>query len=315
MTNTSLCWKSKHILDIENLSVEEIETIMEATDRFFVSITKEDYKSEILRGKKVLLLFYENSTRTRCSFELAAKNLGAEVVNIEVATSAVKKGETLVDTIDNLVAMGINAVVIRHSASGIHHQVARTLRKQIAVLNAGDGNHAHPTQALLDFHTMRRHAGDVKGKKIVIGGDILHSRVARSNIVLLNKFGADVHLLAPPTLLPKDVEKMGVTCHHNIDEGITDADIIMMLRIQLERQKGALFPPGEFVKLFGLTREKVEKYAKPDALIMHPGPMNRGIEITSDMADDPEQSVILDQVTSGVAVRMALLALTINGGV
>lgn len=315
MTNTSLCWKSKHILDIESLSVEEIETIMEATDRFFVSITKEDYKCELLRGKKVLLLFYENSTRTRCSFELAAKNLGAEVVNIEVATSAVKKGETLVDTIDNLVAMGVNAVVIRHSASGVHHQVAKTLRKQISVLNAGDGNHAHPSQALLDYHTMRRHLGDLRGKKIVIGGDILHSRVARSNIVLLNKVGADVHLAGPPTLLPRDVERMGATCHYNFNEAIKDADAVMMLRIQLERQKGAIFPTGEYTKLFGLSREKLAKYAKPGALIMHPGPMNREVEITSDMADDPQQSVILDQVTSGVAVRMALLALTINGGV
>lgn len=315
MVVANICFKGRHILDIESLSVEEINSIMELSNLYYSSIKKENFKCGLLRTKKVLLLFYENSTRTRCSFELAAKNLGAEIVNIEVATSAVKKGETLVDTIDNLVAMGIDAVVVRHSAAGVLHQVAKTMRKSVSLLNAGDGNHAHPSQALLDYHTMLRHIGDVKGKKITIVGDILHSRVARSNIVLLNKFGANVHVVGPQTLLPVDIERMGVTRHHNFEEGIIDSDVIMMLRVQLERQKGALFPPGEYSKLYCLTREKLEKFAKPETIVMHPGPMNRTVEIASDVADDPHLSVILDQVTSGVAVRMALLTLTINGGV
>lgn len=308
-------WERKHILDIESLSIEEINKIMETTDRFFDFINNPVSKTNLLEGKVVLVLFYENSTRTRCSFELAAKKLGADVLNIAVATSAVKKGETLADTVDNLVAMKTDAVVVRHTAPGVCHQLARALRKEITVLNAGDGNHEHPSQALLDYHTMLRHTGNVKGKKIAICGDILHSRVARSNIYLLNKFGADVHVCGPTTLLPLDIDKLGVTKHHSMSTAIKDADIIMMLRIQLERQKGGLFPSiGEFVELYGLTREKLNKYAKPGAFIMHPGPMNRAVEIASDVADDPEYSLILDQVTSGIAVRMALLSLTLTGG-
>jgi aspartate carbamoyltransferase catalytic subunit len=312
---SSVKWQKKHILDIENLSVEEIQTIMETADRFFYLMEQPVPKANVLKGKTVLLMFYENSTRTSCSFELAAKNLGAEVVKISVATSAVKKGETLADTVDNLVAMGTDAVVVRHSASGVCHQLAKALQKEITVLNAGDGNHEHPSQALLDFHTMRRHLGDVRGKKIVIAGDILHSRVARSNIQLLTKFGADVHLVGPSTLLPPEVEKLGVTKHYSLEEGIANADLIMMLRIQLERQKGGIFPSiGEYSKLWGLTDDKIKRFAKPGVFIMHPGPMNRAIEIASDVADNPDYSLILDQVTSGVAVRMALLSLTLTGG-
>jgi aspartate carbamoyltransferase catalytic subunit len=312
---SNLNWTRKHIVDIESLSVEEILTIMETTDSFFNLLQQPVSKVPLLEGKVVLLLFYENSTRTSCSFELAAKNLGAEVVKISVATSAVKKGETLADTVDNLVAMGTDAVVIRHSASGIHHQLIRALRKEITVMNAGDGNHEHPSQALLDFHTMRRYLGDIKDKKITIAGDILHSRVARSNIHLLNKFGADVHVVGPSTLLPMGIEEMGVTRHYCLDEAIKDSDLIMMLRIQLERQKGGIFPSiGEYNKLWGLTDLKIKKNAKPGCYIMHPGPMNRGVEIASDVADNPEYSIILDQVTSGVAVRMALLSLTLTGG-
>lgn len=308
-------WERKHIVDIGNLSVKEIEIIMDLTDRFFVGLKQSKIEEPILKGKKLLTLFYENSTRTRCSFELAAKNLGAEVIDVSVATSAVKKGETLADTVDNLVAMGVDAVVVRHSSSGICDQLARSLTKEIPVLNAGDGLHEHPSQGLLDFHTMRRALKDVKGKKITIVGDILHSRVAHSNISLLNKFGADVHIVGPSTLLPMGIEKMGVTKHHFLEPGIQDADLIMMLRMQLERQKDGIIPSlGEYVKLYGLTREKLERYCKPDVFIMHPGPMNRAIEITSDLADDPKCSLILDQVTSGVAVRMALLTLTLTGG-
>ncbi|MEW5821099.1 MAG: aspartate carbamoyltransferase catalytic subunit [Cyanobacteriota bacterium] len=308
-------WKKNHILDIESLSVGEIHEIMKTTDSFFKLLQSPQSKVPLLNGKVVLSLFYENSTRTRCSFELAAKKLGADTLDISVATSAVKKGETLVDTVDNIVAMGADAVIIRHSASGICHQLAKALRKDIAVLNAGDGINEHPSQGLLDFHTMKRYVKDVKGKKITIVGDILHSRVAHSNIVLLNKFGADVHIVGPSTLLPSNVEKLGVTKHHTLEPAIENADIIMMLRMQLERQKSGIIPSlGEYINLYGLNREKLEKYTKPGVLIMHPGPMNRSVEITSDLADDPNYSIILDQVTSGVAVRMALLSLTITGG-
>lgn len=308
-------WNRKHILDIESLSVDEIHKIMETTDSFFSLLQNPTSKVPLLTGKVVLTLFYENSTRTRCSFELAAKKLGADTIDISVATSAVKKGETIADTVDNLVAMGTNAVIVRHSASGICHQLARALRDEITVLNAGDGINEHPSQGLLDFHTMRRYIGDVRGKKITIVGDILHSRVAHSNITLLNKFGADVHIVGPSTLLPANVEMMGVTKHHTLEPAIDGADLVMMLRMQLERQKSGIIPSlGEYISLYGLTREKLNKYAKPGVYVMHPGPMNRAVEITSDLADDPDCSIILDQVTSGVAVRMALLSLTLTGG-
>ncbi|MGD9580478.1 MAG: aspartate carbamoyltransferase catalytic subunit [Vampirovibrionia bacterium] len=308
-------WNRKHIVDIGNLSVKEIEIIMDLTDRFFVGLEQSKIEEPILKGKKVLTLFYENSTRTRCSFELAAKNLGAETIDISVATSAVKKGETLADTVDNLVAMGVDAVVVRHSSSGICEQLARTLFKEIPVLNAGDGLHEHPSQGLLDFYTMRKALKDIKGKKITIVGDILHSRVAHSNISLLNKFGADVHIVGPSTLLPFGIEKMGVTKHHFLEPAIENADLIMMLRMQLERQKAGIIPSlGEYINLYGLTRDKMQQYCKPGVFVMHPGPMNRAVEISSDLADDPKCSLILDQVKSGVAVRMALLTLTLKGG-
>ena len=311
----NLYWQKKHILDIENLSVEEIKTIIDTTDRFFNVLKQPVSKVPLLKGKTVLLLFYENSTRTRCSFELAAKNLGADVVNISVATSAVKKGETLADTVDNLVAMGTDAVVIRHSASGVCHQLAKALKKEISILNAGDGNHAHPSQALLDYYTMRQAIKDVRNKKITIVGDIFHSRVARSNIQLLTKLGADVHVVGPSTLIPINIDKMGVTSHHKIEPALEGADIVMGLRIQLERQKTGPFPSlGEYTRLYGLTTERIKQLAKPDVFIMHPGPMNRGVEITSEVADNTDNSLILDQVTSGVAVRMALLSLTLTGG-
>lgn len=307
-------WKGKHILDIESMSVDEINTITSESEKFFQILKGSNSKLNLLNGKVVLLLFYENSTRTRCSFETAAKKLGADILNISVETSAVKKGETLADTVDNVAAIGANAAVIRHSSSGICHQLIKAKQKEISILNAGDGNHEHPSQALLDYFTMKQHIQDLKGKKIAIVGDIYHSRVARSNIHLLNKVGADVHVAGPSTLLPVDIDKLNVTKHFKIETALDGADVVMMLRIQLERQKSGIFPSiGEYSKLYALTSERVKKYTKPETLIMHPGPMNRTVEITSEVADC-ERSLILDQVTSGVAVRMALLSLTLTGG-
>jgi aspartate carbamoyltransferase catalytic subunit len=300
----------KDILGIRELSVEEINLILETADSFIEVSTREIKKVPTLRGKTVINLFYEASTRTRTSFEIAGKRLSADTVNISASTSSVVKGETLIDTAKNLEAMNPDIIVIRHSAAGAPHMLARLLRQSI--INAGDGAHEHPTQALLDMMTIRAKKGRIAGLKVAIVGDIAHSRVARSNIHGLTKMGAAVFLAGPATMIPREIEKMGVVAYTRIEEAIRDADIIMMLRIQTEREKQNIFPSlREYAQHFSLNRRNIG-LARKDVLIMHPGPMNRGVEISPDLADGPH-SIILDQVTNGVAVRMALLYLLTGG--
>ena len=300
----------KDILGIQELSVAEVELILETAESFKEVSTREIKKVPTLRGKTVINLFFEASTRTRTSFEIAAKRLSADTINISASSSSVVKGETLIDTAKNLEAMNPDCIIIRHSASGAPHLLARLMR--VPVINAGDGAHEHPTQALLDLFTVREKKGRVAGLKVAIVGDILHSRVARSNIYGFTKMGAEVDLVGPQTMMPAEVERMGVRWHTRLSEVIPQADVIMMLRIQLERQGGGFFPTlREYSRFFGLNLE-VLKAAKPVVLIMHPGPMNRGVEISPEVADGPF-SVILDQVTNGVAVRMALLYLLVGG--
>ena len=300
----------KDILGIQELSVAEIELILETADSFIEVSTREIKKVPTLRGKTVINLFYEASTRTRTSFEIAGKRLSADTINISASTSSVVKGETLIDTAKNLEAMNPDIIVIRHSAAGAPHMLARVLRQSI--INAGDGAHEHPTQALLDMMTIRAKKGGIAGLKVAIVGDIAHSRVARSNILGLTKMGATVCVSGPATMLPRGIEKMGVAVHTQIEEAIRDADIIMMLRIQTEREKQNIFPSlREYAQYFSLNRRNIG-LARKDVLIMHPGPINRGVEISTDLADGPH-SIILDQVTNGVAVRMALLYLLTGG--
>jgi aspartate carbamoyltransferase catalytic subunit len=307
----------KDLLGIEDLTVEEINLILDTADTFRDINLRRIKKVPTLRGKTVINLFFEASTRTRTSFEIAAKRLSADAINISASTSSVIKGETLIDTALNLQAMAPDAIVIRHSAAGAPHQIARVV--EAAVINAGDGAHEHPTQALLDALTIRQHKGRIAGLKVAIIGDILHSRVARSNAHLLSKLGAHVVLAGPRTLLPFGLERRiapsegSVTFADNINEAITDADVVMMLRIQLERQAGGFFPSlREYSIHYGLNRRRLE-LAKEDVVVMHPGPINRGVEIDSDVADGPF-SLILDQVNNGVAVRMAILYLLAGGG-
>ncbi len=307
----------KDLLGIEDLTVEEINLILDTADTFRDINLRRIKKVPTLRGKTVINLFFEASTRTRTSFEIAAKRLSADAINISASTSSVVKGETLIDTALNLQAMAPDAIVIRHSAAGAPHQIARVV--EAAVINAGDGAHEHPTQALLDALTIRQHKGRIAGLKVAIIGDILHSRVARSNAHLLSKLGAHVVLAGPRTLLPFGLERRiapsegSVTFADNINEAITDADVVMMLRIQLERQAGGFFPSlREYSIHYGLNRRRLE-LAKEDVVVMHPGPINRGVEIDSDVADGPF-SLILDQVNNGVAVRMAILYLLAGGG-
>jgi aspartate carbamoyltransferase catalytic subunit len=300
----------KDILGIQEMSVSEIELILDTAESFKEVSTREIKKVPTLRGKTVINLFFEASTRTRTSFEIAAKRLSADTINISASSSSVVKGETLIDTAKNLEAMNPDCIVIRHSAAGAPHLLARLMR--VPVMNAGDGAHEHPTQALLDLFTVREKKGRLAGLKVAIVGDILHSRVARSNIYGFTKMGAEVHLSGPRTMMPAEVERMGVRWHTSLSEVIPQADVIMMLRIQLERQEGGFFPTlREYSRFFGLNLE-VLKAAQPEVLIMHPGPMNRGVEISPEVADGPF-SVILDQVTNGVAVRMALLYLLVGG--
>jgi aspartate carbamoyltransferase catalytic subunit len=268
-------------------------------------------KVPTLRGKTVVNLFYEPSTRTRTSFEIAEKRLSADTLNIAVAASSVLKGETLADTAMNIEAMAPDVIVLRHASSGACHLLARICRSRI--INAGDGMHEHPTQALLDAFTIRQHKQRLDGLTVAIIGDLLHSRVLRSNVLLLTKLGATVRVAGPPTMVPAGIERLGVRVSRSVDEAVTDADVIMMLRIQQERLQGAYFPSlREYFNVFGLTAERVKR-AKPDVIIMHPGPINRGVEIASEVADGP-YSVILQQVANGVAVRMAVLYL-LGGGV
>jgi len=305
-------WNRKHLLGLEELTKEEIELVLSTADSFKEISLRPIKKVPTLRGKTVVNLFYEPSTRTRTSFELAAKRLSADILNISTSTSSVVKGETLIDTIKNIEAMKIDVIIIRHSSSGAPYLVAR--HSKASVINAGDGSHEHPTQGLLDAFTIKEKKGKIAGLNVSIIGDILHSRVARSNIWGLTKLGAKVKVCAPPTLIPKDVEKMGVSVTYDIKEALKDADVAMALRIQLERQNEKYFPTlREFAMNFGIDKEKL-KDAKKDILIMHPGPINRGVELSNDVANG-EYSVILDQVTNGIAVRMAVLYLVTGAGV
>ncbi len=304
-------WHRKSLLSTKDLLLEEIDLILDTAKSFSEILTRSVKKVPTLRGKVIINLFYENSTRTRSSFELAGKYLSGDITNFSVSTSSVKKGETLQDTAQTLIQMGADAVIIRHPHSGIPFQLARFLPENISLINAGDGTNEHPTQALLDLYTMKEISHDLKGKKITILGDILHSRVARSNIWLLQKLGMDIHLCGPSTLLPKSFSDYGVKVHWDYKEALKDADIVMVLRLQIERQSKGLIPSlDEYNRLFGLDHEKL-KLAKKDVKVLHPGPMNRGVEITSELADDIKYSLINKQVSNGVAVRMALLYLLI----
>jgi aspartate carbamoyltransferase catalytic subunit len=297
-------FKSKSLLGIKDLSVDEIELILDNASGFRDVLARDIKKVPALRGKTVVNLFFEPSTRTRTSFEIASKRLSADVVTVSVPSSSLLKGETLRDTALTVQALGADFVVVRHSSAGVPHFLDRLL--SVAVINAGDGTNEHPTQALLDLFTITSRKGGVKGLSVVIIGDIAHSRVARSNIHILTKLGAEVRLVCPPTLKPSGIDELNVKVFKSVEEGVRGADVIMTLRLQLERQgKGFLPSLDEYFQLYGLTSERLSQ-AKKDAIVMHPGPMNRGVEIASDVADGP-RSVILDQVTNGIAVRMAVL--------
>jgi aspartate carbamoyltransferase catalytic subunit len=300
----------KDLLGIADLTRDEIYLILDTAEAMREIGQRPIKKVPTLRGRTVVNLFYEASTRTRISFEIAEKRLSADTLNIAVATSSVVKGETLADTALNIEAMAPDMIVLRHASSGACHLLSRICRSR--VINAGDGMHEHPTQALLDAFTIREHKKRIDGVKVAIVGDLLHSRVLRSNVLLLNELGADVWVSGPATLLPAGIDRFGVRVAATIDEAVEDADVIMMLRIQQERMQGAFFPSvREYFNTFGLTRARAAR-ARPDVIIMHPGPMNRGIEIASDVADGPF-SVILEQVANGVAVRMAVLYLLAGG--
>lgn len=300
-----------HLLGIEGLAPETISGLLDLSESYIDQNRSIDKRRDVLAGRTVINLFFENSTRTRTSFEVAAKRLGADVINMDVATSSVRKGETLLDTAMTLNAMRPDAIVVRHHESGAVNLLSQKVN--CAVINGGDGQHEHPTQALLDALTIRRRRGSLEGLLVAICGDIMHSRVARSNIHLLQIMGARVRVVGPPTLMPTDVDRMGVEVHYSMKTGLRDVDIIMMLRLQTERMQGSFVPSiSEYFRFFGLDSEKL-KFAKPDALIMHPGPMNRGVEIDSEVADDVDRSVIQEQVEMGVAVRMACLDALIGG--
>lgn len=297
----------RHLLGIEGLNKRDILHILHLAEKYIDRNRQKDKKDSTLRGLTQINLFFENSTRTRTSFELAGKRLGADVINMSVAHSSVKKGETLLDTAMTINAMNPDFIVVRHPESGAVHLLAEKVN--CSVINAGDGTHEHPTQALLDALTIRQHKGSIEGLKVAICGDVSHSRVARSNIILLNALGAEVRIIAPATLMPSQAATLGATPYYDMREGIKDCDIIMMLRIQMERMEGPYIPSiREYFEFFGLDEKKLA-LAKPDALVMHPGPINRGVEICTELADDINRSVILDQVEMGVAIRQAVLEL------
>lgn len=299
-------WKRKDLLGLEELSAHEINLILDTAESFKEVSTRNIKKVPVLRGKVVVTMFVEPSTRTRTSFSLAAKRLNADIVDFSASSSSLAKGETLKDTARNIEAMGVDIVVIRHWAPGAPHLLARTLKA--SVINAGDGVHEHPTQGLLDIFTMREKLGRIKGLKVAMVGDILHSRVARSNIWGLTKLGAEIIAVGPPTLIPEGIEELGVRVSYHLDEVLPEIDVINILRIQMERQQTNLFPSiREYARLFGINTERLKR-AKKNVLIMHPGPINRGVEITPEVADSAH-SVILRQVTNGLAVRMAVLYL------
>ena len=305
-----MAFKYKHLLGVQELSLSEIKTVLDTAESFYEISTRKVKKVPTLRGKTIINLFFEPSTRTRSSFELAAKRLSADIVNFNQQASSVIKGESFRDTILNLEAMNPDAIIIRHSSSGAPRFATTFCRSHI--INAGDGAHEHPTQALLDAFTIKQEKKNIEGLKVLIVGDILHSRVARSNIFLLRKMGAKVLLVGPPSFLPVEFKKFGVEIDFNLERALVGADVIMMLRIQLERQGGNFFPSiREYRNLYSLTAERFRR-AKKNAIIMHPGPINRGVEISADMADSAE-SVILKQVENGIAIRMAVLYLLLGG--
>ena len=309
--------KLKHFLTIEGLNKNLLTEILDIAESFIGMNDQQVKKVPLLRGKTIVNLFFENSTRTRTTFELAAKRLSADVLSMSISTSSTSKGESLLDTIRNLEAMFVDMFVVRHAISGAAHFIAQHTAPHISVINAGDGQHAHPTQAMLDMFTIRQIKKDFSTLRVAIIGDILHSRVARSQIQALNTLGvSEIRVIAPKTLLPAHVESLGVNVSHNLTAGLKDIDVIIMLRLQKERMTSALLPSeSEYFKCFGLTADKL-KIAKPDAIVMHPGPINRGVEIDSKVADGP-QSVILKQVSNGIAIRMAIMAMTMQkqGGI
>ncbi len=299
----------RHFLTIQGLSRELLTHILDIAESFAALPGRPVKKVPALRGRVITNLFFENSTRTRTTFELAAKRLSADVLNFNVSTSATAKGETLLDTLRNIEAMHSEMFVVRHSQSGAAHFIARHAAPGVSIINAGDGRHAHPTQAMLDMFTIRRHKGDFTPLRVAIVGDILHSRVARSQILALNTLGVtEVRVVGPRTLIPTEARALGVHVHHDLESGLRDVDVVIMLRLQKERMDGALLPSEEeYFRLYGLTNERLA-VAKPDAIVMHPGPMNRGVEMDSEVADGP-RSVILQQVSYGIAVRMAVMSL------
>ena len=303
--------KLRHFLSIDGLSRELLTEILDTAESFADMSGKQVRKVPLLRGKTILNLFFENSTRTRTTFELAAARLSADVLTMNIATSSTSKGESLLDTIRNLEAMHVDMFVVRHALSGAAHFIAQHVAPHISVINAGDGQHSHPTQAMLDMFTIRQYKKQFAGLKVAIVGDILHSRVARSQILALNTLGvAEVRVIAPKTLLPAQVRSMGVIDLQDMAAGLADVDVIIMLRLQKERMNSAFLPSeNEYFRCFGLTEAKL-KYAKSDVMVMHPGPINRGVEIASSVADGPH-SVILQQVSNGIAVRMAIMSMTI----
>jgi aspartate carbamoyltransferase catalytic subunit len=302
--------RSKDLIGLEDLSKEEILTILDTADAFRAVFDRPVRKVPIMRGKTVVNLFFEPSTRTRISFELAEKRLSADIVNFSASTSSLKKGETLRDTAENIEAMKVDMIIVRHASPGAAAYLGRVMKA--SVINAGDGAHEHPTQGLLDIMTMRQRLGNLEGKKITIIGDISHSRVARSNIYGLNKLGAQVTVCGPPTMVPGAFARLGAKVVNNLSDAVADADVLNILRIQLERQSKMVFPSNrEYHTMFGVT-EDVLRQTKPECFVMHPGPMNRDVEISSEVADGPRQ-VILEQVTNGVAVRMAIIYL-LSGG-
>ena len=309
-TSALTALRHKHLLSTADLSPEEITLVLDTAEAMKEVGARSIKKVPALRGKTVVNLFFEPSTRTRTSFEIAEKRLSADTLNIAIATSSVVKGETLADTALTLEAMAPDMIVIRHSSSGAPYLLSRICRS--AIINAGDGTHEHPTQALLDAFTIRERKKRLSGLKVAIIGDLLHSRVLRSNVHLLTTMGAEVWVCGPPTLVPTDIRRLGVRVTHSVEDAVRDADVVMLLRIQLERMEGAFFPSlREYFAVFGMTEARL-RLAKPDVMIMHPGPMNRGVEIASEVADGPS-SVILDQVANGVAVRMAVLYLLAGG--
>ncbi|MCG2633309.1 MAG: aspartate carbamoyltransferase catalytic subunit [Gammaproteobacteria bacterium] len=299
----------RHLLDMSNLSRDAIEEIFRTADSFVSVGARQVRKVPLLRGKTIVLLFFEPSTRTRTTFEIAAKRLSADVVTINTSVSATAKGESLLDTVRTLQAMQSDMFVVRHRDSGVPHLIARHVDPGVSVINAGDGWHAHPTQALLDMYTIRQHKGDLAPLSVAIVGDILHSRVARTQIAALGRLGVtDIRVVAPKTLLPQEIASLGVRVFHQLDRGLADADVVMTLRLQRERMSSALLPSErEYFRFYGLTPKSL-RAAKPDAIILHPGPINRGVEIDSVVADGPG-SVILPQVSNGIAIRMAVMAL------